>query len=60
LPATDRDAVKAIAESRGLKVKHAPGILAEAWKLLSQEQVAVACERYAASRRPSRRAKASA
>jgi hypothetical protein len=46
LPATDRDTVKSIASSRGFKVKHAPGVLAEGWKLLTEEQAALASLRY--------------
>lgn len=56
LPAIDRDEVKAIAHGRGLKMKYTPGIMAEGWKLLTPDQIATACERYA-SRRPRRLAK---
>lgn len=46
LPAHDRDVVKAIADERGMKVMHAPGLMAEGWKLLTDEQAAAAAERF--------------
>ncbi len=50
LPVPDRDEIKRMADLRGIKAKHAPGVLIEGWKLLTSEQAKRARERYFARR----------
>jgi len=60
LSPADRDAIRAFAEARGMKIRHVSGLLLEGWGLLSPGQQDEAMHRYFQSREASRRQPTSA